>query len=135
LARSRDFKAEYARRLARAQERGISRQLARGHRPGEARRRAERERKEFGITGNEARTIRAWVDRLGNAAIDAEEVVERAQLQGYGWFQNYRDTLNEARRAYRAQRRGGSYVDGGEGYLSMLAEMADVEDVSWVYYH
>lgn len=135
MARSRDYKAEYAKRLASARARGIDRQRARGHSPGEARRRAEREREEFGITGNEARSIRGWVDRLGNASLSSEDVIERAQERGYSWFQNYRDALNQARRDYRNQSKRGKYSTGGSGALEALADLADVDDISWVYYH
>lgn len=125
----------YRRRLERAQARGLSRQEARGHRPGEYRRRAERELEEEGITGDQARSIRAWVARLNNSDIDADDVVERAKERGYQWFQSYRDLLNEARRRYRAQIAGGTYIDGGEEWLDALADLADVDDTSWVYYH
>lgn len=135
MARTRDHKADYARRLERARERGLTRQEGRGHRPGEASRRAEREREEFGITGNEARSIRGWTERLGNAALDSEDVVERAQEKGYAWFQNFRDVLNDARRSYRGQSKRGKYQTRGMGALEELAEMADVDDISWVYYH
>lgn len=135
MAKTRDYRAEYARRIAAGLARGKTRQQARGQREGEARRRAEREREEFGITGGEARAIRAWVERTGNKSIDPDDVIERARDKGYDWFQNFRDVLNSARRNYQGKSKRGTYASLGEGYLETLADLADVDDISWVYYH
>lgn len=135
MARSRDFKAEYAKRIARATAAGKTRQQARGHRPGEASERREREREEFGLSGSEVRSIRAWCERFPNEGRDVEDVIEQARESGYAWFTNYRNVWNSARRTYLAENRAGTYASRGLGYLEMLAGMAEVEDIAWVYYH
>ncbi len=135
MARSRDFKAEYAKRIARATALGKSRQEARGHKPREHVERQEREREEFGLSGSEVRSIRAWCDRFRNEGRDTEDVIDHARESGYAWFTNYRDTWNSARRTYLAENRAGTYASRGLGYLEMLAGMAEVEDIAWVYYH
>ena len=135
MARVRDHKAAYAKRIARATALGKSRQEARGHRPREHIERQEREREEFGLSGSEVRSIRAWCDRFRNEGRDTEDVIEQARENGYAWFTNYRDVWNSARRTYLAENRAGTYASRGLGYLEMLAGMAEVEDIAWVYYH
>jgi len=135
VAGARDFKAEYARRIARATAAGKTRQQARGHRPGEARERKAREREEFGLSGSEVRSIRAWCERFQNEGRSTEDVIEEARANGYAWFVNYRNVWNSARRTYLAENRAGTYASRGLGYLELLAGMAAVEDIAWVYYH
>lgn len=134
-ARGRDYKAEYARRIASAKARGKTRQEARGHRPGEARQRREREREEFGLSSSEIRSITAWCDRYKNEGRDTDEVVSEAASNGYDWFKNYRDVWNAARRTYLREQAAGTYASRGLGYLEMLASMSEVSDIAWLYYH
>lgn len=135
MAKARDYKAEYARRIASAIKRGKTRQSARGHKPQEHISRREREREEFGITGSEVRAIRAWCNRYPNIVRDEEEVIQEAASKGYDWFRNYRDVWNAARRRYLRDQANGTYSTAGMGYLEMLAGNADVEDLGWMYYH
>jgi hypothetical protein len=135
VARARDYRAEYAGRIARALAKGKTRQQARGHRAGEAAERREREREEFGLSSSEVRSIRAWCERFNNKGRDVEDVIDEAKSKGYAWFQHYRETWNAARRTYVREQKAGTYASRGIGYLEMLAAETDVEDVSWVYYH
>jgi hypothetical protein len=135
MARTRDYAADYAKRVARAMAKGKTRQEARGHRAGEAAERREREREEFGLSGSEVRSIRAWANRFKNEGRDPEDVISEAREKGYEWFQNFREIWNAARRAYLREQKSGSYASKGMGYLEMLAANADVDDIAWLYYH
>lgn len=135
MARARDYRSEYARRIERAKAKGKTRQQARGHRPQEHIYRAEREREEYGLTGSEVRLIRAWGNRFKNEGRDIEEVIEAARENGYAWFVTYRDTWNSARRAYVREQNAGKYASRGTGYLEYLASIPPVEDIAWMYYH
>jgi len=135
VAKSRDFKAEYARRIARNLEKGKTRQQARGHKPREHIERREREVEELGIARDQDRRIRDWCRRYKNETRDEDEVVEMAISKGYNWFKTYRDTWNAARREYLRALKDGSYASKGLTYLEMLASMSEVEEISWLYYH
>lgn len=135
MVRTRNYAAEYAKRIERATAKGKTRQQARGHRPGEAAERREREREEHGISSSEVRSVRAWCERFKNEGRDTEDVIEKARESGYGWFVNYRTVWNSARRTYLAENKAGTYASRGLGYLEMLAGMAEVEDIAWLYYH
>jgi hypothetical protein len=135
LAKARDYKAEYAKRLARGQAKGQTRQQARGHVEHEHVQRREREIEEFGLSSQQVRSIRDWCARYDNKDRDAEDVIEQARDLGYGWFQNYRNVWNEARRNYLRQQRTGEWISGGEGFLFYLQNLADAPEPSWLYYH
>lgn len=152
MARKRDFKAEYAARLARAKAAGRTRQQARGHRSGEARERARRERvKHGGLTVAEESRIRQFVDRRwndhnafyeGDAStfgkgfrLDADEVIAFAQTEGYEFFQKYRDAWYETRRTYIRDVRNGTYIQFNESHLDTLAGLGGGVPVQWMYYH
>ncbi len=135
----RDFKAEYARRIARALEKGKTRQQARGHRPQEHVYRREREVEQEGLTKAQQRVVFDWAAKRLYATKDHElepfDVVEWAKNVGYDQFKQYRHVWDAARRQYLREVRNGSYASRGMGYLSMLTEKAGVDDLSWLYYH
>jgi hypothetical protein len=135
LAKTRDYRAEYAKRIASAKARGKTRQQGRGHKAGEASHRRERERAEEGIASSEVRSIRAWCERYKNEGRDTDEVIEEARAKGYAWFVNYRSVWNSARQTYLREQKAGTYASRGLGYLEMLAGMAEVSDIAWLYYH
>lgn len=142
MARRRDFKAEYARRIARATAQGKTRQQARGHKAHEHVERRERERREFGLSGSEVRSISAWYKRFnphGYKEIPSlDDVIDFARTKGYERFKLYRETWEIARRTYLREIRNGSYATRGEGYLNILADMAEVMppgEPAWLYYH
>jgi hypothetical protein len=137
--RKRDFKAEYAKRIARAQAVGKTRQQARGHHAQEHIERAEKEREQFGITRVEITRVRTWAYRRAISVhyrdFDPEDVVNQAMSEGYEWFIRYRDTWNNARREYLRQQRNGTYASMGSGHLEFLASIPPVYDLAWMYYH
>jgi len=135
VAGGRDYKAEYAARIARAVARGKTRQQARGHRPHEHIHRAEHEREEFGLSNSEVRSIRAFCARFSNEGRDVEDVIEAARENGYAWFVNYRNVWTAARRTYLREVAAGTYASRGLGYLEYLTAQAEAEDIAWLYYH
>jgi|SRR6185503_5956913 len=136
---ARDYKAEYARRIANALKKGKTRQQARGHRAQEHITRREREIAEEGITKAQTRIVFNWASHrlftVKDHDIDAMDVVAWAQEAGYDAFKQYRHTWDAARRQYLREVRNKSYASRGMGYLQMLADNAGVDDLSWLYYH
>lgn len=139
MTTKRPLSPAYARRIANALARGKTRQQARGHKPGEARVRATREREEHGLSSYDERSIRNWVNRrsrqIHDSDFDADEVIEYFREGGYETYIQYRDTWDHARRRYKAEQKDGSYASRGLGYLTQLTATAGVEDISWLYYH
>lgn len=135
----RDFKAEYARRIARALEKGKTRQEARGHRKGEHIERREREKEELGITRDQMRRVFQWGEQrsfdIVDSTLSGQDYVEAAQRQGYEWFLAYRKNWEAIRRQYKAEQRRGRWESRGIGWLTNLSETLDLPDVSWLYYH
>jgi hypothetical protein len=126
MAKPRDFKAEYKRRLASAVARGKSVQEARGHRAGESARRAIREREKsaaatggVGLSGAEERTIRTFVRRTLDPqrykGIDADDLVEFYGERGFEAFRNYRGVWWRARREYLQRAKRDPGLKGGKG--------------------
>jgi hypothetical protein len=113
VAKSRDQLSDaYRKRIERAEARGLTRQQARGHRePHEHRKRAVRERKEQGITGDQLRTVRRYAERRArqNKALDAGDLVDWAKSHGYGQFKAFRAERDALARNYKAERRAGTY--------------------------
>lgn len=109
-AKRRKWSKAYKLRIKRAMAKGLTRQQARGHKPGEARRRRERELKAKAAkpdlsTSREraayARFIRQQVKRPMSAHDRAEAVLAmprmRAELERLGWerFQELRATVRQ----------------------------------------
>lgn len=130
---------KYRQRIERALAQGKTRQQARGHRPGEARERREREREEIGVAGSDRDAIRAFLRRFnpfGFKDIPSEEdLTDQVRENGYSWFQNYRMVWDQARRKYLAELKAGTHVSRGMGYLEFLASEAEAPEVQWLYYH
>jgi hypothetical protein len=135
MARVRDYKAEYDRRIARAIAQGKTRQAARGHKPQEHILRREREIEEFRLTSAQIKSIRQWGRRYNNIERDIDDVIDFARTNGYKAFTQYRETWNAARRLYKKQMKNGTYMSKGIPYLQMLTEQAGVEEMPWLYYH
>ena len=68
MARKRDYRAEYAKRIARATAEGKTRQQARGHKAGEHIERARKERAKEGLSAAERESIRRWWEKNQDAA-------------------------------------------------------------------
>jgi len=143
----RDYKAEYARRVRNAPKGSPLRQLKRGHKPGEARVRRERERKELGgLTGDQIRSIRRWHERFGEprrtlekGMPNVEDVIDFARENGYNRFSLYRKIWDAQRRVYVREKATGKYESLGESHLQLLADMAEIssrgDGIKWMYYH
>lgn len=140
MVKPRDFKAEYARRIARALAQGKTRQQARGHKAHEHIERAEREReRNEGLTNAQIRTVFDWAVRrnfeIHDDFSDPLELVEETKSRGYDWFKLYRRSWEAWRRSYlRRQARGLPY-EAQRSVESMEAEVEGVPEISWLYYH
>lgn len=137
--RTRDYKAEYARRIARAMEKGKTRQQARGHVPQEHVRRKEREIERLGLTRAQLQRVEHWATRrlfeVRDSLATPAEVVEWVQANGFPAFTQYRVTWEKARRRYLRENQNGTYASRGMAYLNELTSTAGVDDISWLYYH
>lgn len=160
MARTRDFKAEYQRRIERALAAGKTRQAARGHKPQEHKLRAERERAKGGLTSAQVRIIRAFharFDAMGQKRTPtASDMIAYARQHGYGAFIAYREHWNDLRRNYLRELKiskaaGRRYLSTplaafaaqeglpikktSSGYYEDFYESEDTRDISWLYYH
>jgi hypothetical protein len=156
-AKPRDFKAEYGRRIARALEKGKTRQAARGHKPQEHIARREREKAENGVTGSQLKTIRAFLKRFNSPDYKdmptEADLVEFVQERDWEAFKLYVKTWDAVRRKYlkaeksgtlvavHGKRRNGSqklYYSLGEHSLDYYVSKSEVEPQGveqWLYYH
>lgn len=144
MAAKRDYKAEYAKRIARALEKGKTRQQARGHKPSEHvfRKPPPRKRVQLDpdrITEARERFIFKWgFDRanvLSDETIDPDEVVAQAKIFGWAWFLKYSRTWDDLRKTYLKELKSGRYASRGISYLQYLSDDVKAPDVSWLYYH
>lgn len=163
MARTRDYKVEYAKRKARAiikekeakrgaplsasyrkrLERGILKgktvQQARGHVEREHIVRKEREIEKFGLTKPQLRAVKDWATRrqgiIKDHDFEVDEVVAITITNGFDWFLNYRKIWNAARHTYIVENRRGTYASRGMSYLQSLTDDANAPELSWLYYH
>ena len=142
--KSRGYSPFYEKRLLRAVESGKtpSLQAARGHKPGEERARAERERATQGITSAQIGSIRNFFLRWnthnkssGEKLPSLEDMIEFAQSNGYSRFAQYREQWNLMRRAYVTQLKNGTYSSKSLAYLERCNEIAQAPTIKWLYYH
>jgi hypothetical protein len=142
--RARGLSPAYEARLIRGVQQGKTQQQSRGHRPGEARQRAEYQRQmNEGLSNSEDVSVRNWYNKhfnpRGSDKIPTEDdVVEFARAQGIADFREYQKTWNAARRAYVRELKAGTWASRGLGYLETLTEMARVRPtggIEWLYYH
>ena len=134
--RKRDFKAEYARRIANASAKGKTRQQARGHVAREHVFRKEREIEREGISSQQLQAVRHWYSTQFNPMDikfqpEDEELIEWVKQNGYEEFQNYRRVWNAERRRYRKEGETGE----GWSHLVALGIAARAPDERWMYYH
>lgn len=119
MAGGRTLSPAYAKRIAAAIAKGKSRQQARGHKPREHVERAEREREKRGLSGQEDRTIRHFVNHTfdpdGYKNADPERFVEFFAEKGFDAFKNYRAVWWKARRDYLRRLRRNPGLGGGKG--------------------
>ena len=142
--KARNYSPSYEKRLLRAVESGKSPtlQAARGHKPGEAKRRAEREKSEQGLTSAQIKAIRNFERRFNPRGLkdgpSAERMIEFAQQSGYQSFVAYRKRWDSIRANYVKELNSGTWASRGEDYLDIDYgddEIDDVPDVTWLYYH
>lgn len=123
---------------------GKSRQQSRGHRPGEARERAEYQREQNeGLSTSEDKSVRHWYETRFNPhglkeIPTDEDVIEFARDSGIVLFRAYQKTWNAARSTYVRELKAGKWASRGLGYLDYLTEQARVRpqgDREWLYYH
>ena len=142
--KAKGFSKSYEQRLVRGIVQGKSRQEARGHRPGEARQRAEFQREQNeGLSNAEDASIRNWYEKRFNPygfkeIPTDEDVLEFARSKGIEYFRSYQKTWNAARSTYLRELKEGSWASRGLQYLDTLVDMARVRpegDREWLYYH
>jgi hypothetical protein len=107
-AKKRDYKAEYARRVANAEARGLTRQRARGHEPKEhlEPKKLLRDRVRREVERHEAHGARATKSQGGGLEMPVaqfEAEIRRILAQPYGWetLQEIREVRAEFRRLYK----------------------------------
>lgn len=134
----------YARRIARAEAKGKTRQQARGHKEHEHVERKEREIAEQGVSGSQLKSIRSFLSRFnpqGYKDVPTEEkLVEFVQVRGWQAFGQYRTTWDAYRRRWlKAHAANELDHTGGLGYsLEEITAQAGVMpegDTPWLYYH
>lgn len=145
MAKKRDFKGEYKRRLKSAEAKGKTRQQARGHQEAEHIVRAEKEIENEGWTKAQEKVVRAWYDRFYNehdypedARVPYEDVETFVKENGYQAYKVWRATWDAVRRNYLRELADGSYTSRGMGFLTELDENAGspgAGDLTWLYYH
>lgn len=162
-ARQRDYKAEYAKRKARAIirarelkrgkplsetyrkriERGLAKGKtlteARGKRPGESIDRKIKSGTGPGIGDARERFIFQWFVKrdfeIEDWIGDPVEQTKYAVSQGWEWFLRYSKTWEAIRSNYLRELKNGRYASRGEMYIQGLAAETGAPDVSWLYYH
>jgi hypothetical protein len=151
--KSRNYSPAYEKRLIRAARSGKSRQAARGHKKHEHIERKQKENERYGITLDQRRSIVKYYEHFDpelhpwkysssgsiaeaiSLAPKVENFVDFATANGYDRFKEYRKIWDAARRGYKRESANKSYSSRGQEYLSHLAGLAKVEDVTWLYYH
>lgn len=142
--KARGLSASYEARLIRGVRQGKTQQQARGHKPGEARQRAEYQREQNeGLSNSEDASVRNWYNKRFNPfehgeKPDEEAVVEFARDRGVAAFRVYQKQWNAARSNYTKELKSGTWASRGIGELERLTELARVRpqgDRPWLYYH
>jgi poly-D-alanine transfer protein DltD len=129
--RKRDYKAEYARRIATGMSKGKTRQQARGHKPREHVARKERELREYGLTSAQKASIKKFHKQFPHEP-SYPELTGYAKSHGYSEFVRYARNRRKINRQYKEQ---GQWESLGTDFLDDLAEDLDVPDIDWLYYH
>ena len=138
MAKARDYKAEYERRLARGREQGKTRQQARGHTVAEHIERKEKEREKYGgLTIDQTKAVYKWGEQRegmqrSNASLNPDELVMWAQAQGFEAYREFRRAWERQRREYKNNPR-----PKGDRSLADAFGDVDTEDlgIEWLYYH
>lgn len=135
---------QYAKRVARAETLGKTRQQARGHKPKEHVERKEREKEQTGgLTYEQIRSIQKWINERFNPhgyreVPTEEELIEFGQERGYDAVTQYRRTWDKTRNKYLREKTNDTYENRGYGYLVHLATISGIRpqgEERWLYYH
>lgn len=141
--KAKGYSPSYEKRLLRAVESGkaTTLQQARGHKPGEARVRAEREIAEQGLTSAQIRSIKTfhqrWLTNRGKEDFVSEDaMIEYAQENGYDAFGRYRKAWTALRREYLRDQDDGTYLPR-PGLLDLIdaTNTLSVPTTQFLFYH
>jgi hypothetical protein len=146
--KARKYSPSYEKRLLRGLTSGKapSLQAARGHKPGEARTRAQREREaQGGLTSRESAQVAKFYgewnpagNKIGkpsnrNTAFPtSNQFLMYAQKYGYKRFAEYRDAYREIRKQYLKALRNGTNADrGADAFMSLADFMGEFADMGF----
>ena len=149
MARTRDYAAEYARRIERAKAKGLSRQAARGHKPGESARRREREKREKGATSDQIRSVKKWYNEKFNPPSKTKRKLRKGEIPkptyeqieqlirdvGIDKFREYQREWNKKRGKYVKDYEKDEYKSGGMNVLDEKVTEYSLPNIAFFYYH
>lgn len=138
MAKARDYKAEYERRISRATAAGKTRQAARGHKVREHVERRQKEIVRYGLTIDQLKKVNAWGERRAAAQptisffMDNEDLVNWTKRNGFDQFSAFKRTWERERRKYKRAPR-----PKGEASLDDLYDGIELDELApeWTYYH
>lgn len=140
--KAKGYSPAYEKRLLRAVESGkaTTLQQARGHKPGEARIRREREIAEQGLSSAQIRSIKTFYQRWNTGGkgetVSLDRMIEYGQQGGYERFGRYRKAWSEMRRDYVRSEADGTHIPrpGLDDYMDEFYDL-EVPEPEFLFYH